>query len=91
VSRISGELDPRSRTMLCELDLANTPRRIPAGGFVQVALTLAAPLYMQVRPLRCTHGESRASWRWLGTATGVSFRQVSVAESDGKLLSLNGG
>jgi len=91
VSRISGELDPKSRTMLCELDFANAPERIPAGGFVQVTLTLAAPPYVQV-PATAVYQRGEQSFvAVVGNDNRVAFRKVTVAESDGKLLSLSEG
>jgi RND family efflux transporter MFP subunit len=42
ISRISGALDPRSRTMLCEIWLDNIERLFP-GTFVHVTLRLPAP------------------------------------------------
>ena len=91
VGRISGELDPKSRTMLCELDFANRPERIPAGGFVRVTLTLAAPAFVQVPALAVYSRGERSFVAVVGDGNRVSFRQVSVAESDGKLISLGGG
>jgi membrane fusion protein, multidrug efflux system len=91
VSRISGELDIRSRTMLCELDLDNTPGKIPAGGFVQVSLTLSTPPYVQVPASAVyTQGE-RSLVAVVGKDNRVSFRKVVVAESDGKLLRISEG
>jgi membrane fusion protein, multidrug efflux system len=91
VSRISGELDPKSRTMLCELDLDNTSGKIPAGGFVQVALTLAAPPYLQI-PASAVYSQGEQSLvAVIGNDNRVSFRKVTIAESDGKLLKLSGG
>jgi RND family efflux transporter MFP subunit len=40
VTRLAGALDPRSRTMLCEVDLDNREARILPGSFVHVGLRL---------------------------------------------------
>jgi membrane fusion protein, multidrug efflux system len=88
VSRISGELDTKSRTMLCELDLDNTPGKI---GFVQVSLTLSAPPYVQV-PASAVYTQGEQSLvAVVGNDNRVSFRKVVVAESDGKQLRLSEG
>jgi RND family efflux transporter MFP subunit len=42
VTRISRALDPRTRTMLCEIDVDNPGHRLYPGIFVHVALTLEA-------------------------------------------------
>jgi membrane fusion protein, multidrug efflux system len=40
VSRLSQALDPRTRTMLCEIDLAAPPPGLYPGAFVQASITL---------------------------------------------------
>ena len=40
VSRLSQALDPRTRTMLCEIDLADPPEGLYPGAFVQASITL---------------------------------------------------
>jgi RND family efflux transporter MFP subunit len=47
ISRISQSLDPRTRTMLCEIDLAQPPAGLYPGAFVQTRL----PLHGAPRPL----------------------------------------
>jgi RND family efflux transporter MFP subunit len=43
VSRLSGALDPRTRTLLAEADLDNRDHAFLAGGFVQVTLKVKVP------------------------------------------------
>src|SRR5205814_8443727 len=38
ISRLSQSLDPRTRTMLCEIDLANPPQGLYPGAFVQTSI-----------------------------------------------------
>ena len=40
ISRIAQSLDPRSRTMLCEIDLTSPPAGLYPGAFVQASVTL---------------------------------------------------
>ncbi|HVI22751.1 MAG TPA: hypothetical protein VM691_04660, partial [Myxococcales bacterium] len=40
VSRLSQALDPRTRTMLCEIDLLAPPPGLYPGAFVQASITL---------------------------------------------------
>src|SRR5256886_10296918 len=47
ISRISQSLEPRTRTMLCEIDLAEPPAGLYPGAFVQTRL----PLHVPPRPL----------------------------------------
>ena len=43
ISRISQSLEPRTRTMLCEIDLAEPPAGLYPGAFVQTRLPLHGP------------------------------------------------
>lgn len=43
VSRLSQSLDPRTRTMLCEIDVVNPPEGLYPGSFVQASITLQGP------------------------------------------------
>ena len=43
VSRMSMGLDPRTRTMLCEMDVDNRPPRLFPGQFVKAAMVLHGP------------------------------------------------
>jgi RND family efflux transporter MFP subunit len=40
ISRLSQSLDPRTRTMLCEIDLTDPPAGLYPGAFVQTSITL---------------------------------------------------
>lgn len=48
VTRLSHELDPKTRMMLVEIDLDNKARRIVPGSFVRVGLTIKAPPAVEV-------------------------------------------
>jgi membrane fusion protein (multidrug efflux system) len=86
VSRISGELDPRTRTLLVELDLDNRTGQFLAGGFVQVSLTLKSPSYAQV-PVEAVFLKGEKSYVGVvGSDNRVTFRPVTVADSDGKMM-----
>ena len=91
VSRISGELDPKSRTMLCELDMANKEQRLLSGGFVQATLTLSAPPYLQVPATAVYTVEEKSFVAVVTDDNRVNFRKVTIAESDGKMLRLSEG
>ncbi|HZS37236.1 MAG TPA: efflux RND transporter periplasmic adaptor subunit [Polyangia bacterium] len=48
VTRLASELDPKTRTMLVEIDLDNRDGRIVPGSFVLVALVIATPPSVEV-------------------------------------------
>jgi len=91
VSRISGELDPRSRTMLCELDMANPEAILLAGGYVQATLEIAAPPYPQVPASAVYTQEEKSYLAVVGADNRVHFREVTVSDSDGKQITVAEG
>ncbi len=48
ISRVNGELDPRTRTLLAEVDLDNHDHAFLAGGSVQVELKAKAPSRLEI-------------------------------------------
>ncbi|WP_168206058.1 efflux RND transporter periplasmic adaptor subunit [Geobacter sp. FeAm09] len=86
VTRISGALDLKSRTLLVELDLDNRTGAIPAGGFVQVNLTLTAPSQVQVPAEALLVKGERSYVAVVDNDNRVRFREVAVADSDGTMV-----
>jgi RND family efflux transporter MFP subunit len=48
VTRTSGEIDPKTRTLLVEIDVSNPRNRILAGSFVQAEVKVRTPPYIEV-------------------------------------------
>ncbi|WP_243372169.1 efflux RND transporter periplasmic adaptor subunit [Geotalea sp. SG265] len=91
VSRISGELDVKTRTMLVELDLDNRSGKIPPGGFVQVKIDLVLPPAVAV-PVEALHMQGERPFVVVvGRDKRVTLRPVVVGDSDGKQVRLNQG
>lgn len=91
VSRISGELDVKSRTLLVELDLDNRKGELLAGGFVQVSLRLSTPSYPQVPVEALFIQGEKTSVGVVGADSRVKYRPVEVAVSDGKTVRIRSG
>ena len=91
VSRFSGELDPKTRTLLTELDLDNKQGLILAGSFVQVSLTLATTPLVEI-PAEALLSKDDTAYVAVVTAENkANFRKVTVADSDGKMVRLTSG
>lgn len=92
IARRSGELDPRTRTMLVEVDLDNRDGAIVAGSFVQVSLHVAAPAYVQVPAAALL---VRAQKPYVGVvqmdSKKVRLRPVVVASDDGEKVGIESG
>ncbi len=91
VSRVSGELDPKTRTLLTELDLDNKEGLILAGSFTQVSLTFATPPLVEIPAEALLSKNESASVAVVSADNKASFRKVTVADSDGKMVRLISG
>ena len=91
VSRKSGEIDLKSRTLLVELDLDNREGRFLAGGFVQVTLKLQTPIYVQVPVDGLLVRGEKTFVGVVDSDNRVTFRSVTVVDSDGTRASLGSG
>ncbi len=90
VSRVSGELDPKTRTLLTELDLDNK-RLLLAGSFVQVSLTLSTTPLVEIPAEALLSKDETVLVAVISGDNKANFRKVSVADSDGKMVRLTSG
>jgi membrane fusion protein, multidrug efflux system len=91
VSRISGQLDEKTRTLLVELGLDNRAGEILAGGYVQVSLTFRTPSHVQVPANALLMRGDKTFVGVVGNDSRVRFRQVTIVDSDGKAVRLDAG
>ena len=84
VTRTSGEIDPKTRTLLVEIDVANPHNRILAGSFVQAELKVQMPPYVEVpSDALIVHGD-RTLVAVVTPDNTVKFTQVVVADQTGE-------
>jgi len=91
IARVSGELDPKTRKMLAEVELDNRSHLIVAGSFVQVQVDLARATQPQA-PAEALL--IRAGKSFVGTVDAqsrVHLIPVVVSANDGKLISFASG
>ncbi len=91
VSRISGQLDLNTRTLLTELDLDNRPGKILPGSFVQVSLSLHTPSYVEIPADALRIREEKPFVGVVSAENRTIFRPVTIAESDGKFVRVSAG
>ena len=91
VTRTSGEIDPKTRTLLVEIDVDNPHNRILAGSFVQVELKVKTPSYLEIPSDALI---VRAGQTFVAVVTPdntVKFTQVAVADQTGESARLLNG
>lgn len=93
VSRVSGVLDEKTRTMLVEIDLPNPEGRLAPGMFGQATIDLedASPgLRLPVNAVRYDE-KGNARVMLLDSSSRVAVRDVVVGEDDGEWVEILSG
>ncbi len=91
VSRTSGELDTKTRTLLVEIDLDNREGKILAGSFVQVTLFIRSTAIAEIPAESLIMRGDKPYVAVLGDDNKATFRQVTIYESDGRKIRLTSG
>ncbi len=91
VTRMTGELDVNTRTLLTEIDVDNRHGTIIPGSFVRVSLSFKTPASIEI-PAQALVMRDQASFVALLTDDNrVTFRPVTISESDGQVVRLHSG
>jgi RND family efflux transporter MFP subunit len=90
VTRVSGSLDDRTRTMLAEVELDNSGSRFVAGGFAQVALDVKATPQLQI-PVEALVTRENKTMAPVIVGGRVNYRAVVVADNDGRFVRISSG
>lgn len=91
VSRLSRELDVKSKTMLAEIDLENSGKEIIPGSFVLVSLQLSTPSLVEI-PFEALIFRGTAPFvAVVDSQMRVKYRPVKIADQDGQRAQLLDG
>jgi membrane fusion protein, multidrug efflux system len=85
VTRTSGEIDPKTRTLLVEIDIDNPHNRILAGSFVQVDLKVRMPQYIELPSDTLIVRGGQTFVAVITPENTVKFTQVVVANQTGEI------
>jgi RND family efflux transporter MFP subunit len=88
VTRTSGEIDAKTRTLLVEIDVDNPHNRILAGSFVQVELKVQTPRYLEIPSDALIVRGGQTFVAVVTPDNTVKFTQVAVAEQTGETARL---
>jgi membrane fusion protein, multidrug efflux system len=91
VTRTSGEIDPKTRTLLVEIDVDNPHNRILAGSFVQAELKVHTPEYIEIPSDALIVRGTQTVVAVVKPDNTVKFTQVAVAEQTGENARLMAG
>jgi len=91
VTRVSGELAPKTRTMLTEIDVDNKDGAILPGSFVNVSLEVKTPPLVQVPVEALVMKGDKTTVAVVDAGGKVHYRPVVVADDDGSTMRLVSG
>ncbi|PZR33692.1 MAG: hypothetical protein DI538_17705 [Azospira oryzae] len=86
ITRISGELDPRTRMMLTEIDMDNTDQKVIPGSFIQVSLQAPGAPRLQVPREALVIRGSKYFVTSLATDSTIHFKEVKIGENTGDFI-----
>ncbi|PYX47098.1 MAG: hypothetical protein DMG79_14780 [Acidobacteria bacterium] len=91
VTRTGGAIDPKTRTLLVEIDVDNPHNRILAGSVLQLELKVQIPRYIEVPSDALIVRGTQTFVAVVTPANTVKFTQVAVAEQTGTTARLFSG
>jgi RND family efflux transporter MFP subunit len=91
ISRITEELDPKTRTLLAELDVDNQNHLLLAGSFVDVHLSLPVSAHATVPASALISRGDKTFVALIDSNNRVKFQQVSAGDNDGKTVDIIDG
>ncbi len=91
VARTSGELSPRTRTMLTEIDIQNDDHVIVPGSYVQVALSVQVAPLLEIPAEALTTRADKPQVPTIDGDNRIHYKPVVVADDDGQTVRLASG
>jgi membrane fusion protein, multidrug efflux system len=84
VTRVSGELTPRTRTMLTEIDVDNGDGALLPGSFVEVEIKIRVPSLVQIPAEALLTRDGQPFAAVVDSSHRVHFRPLHLADDDGE-------
>ncbi len=91
VTRTSGELAPKTRTMLTEVDIPNADRAIIPGSFVDVTVDVKVPPLLAIPAEALVTRNDKPAVPVVDGSQHVHYQPVVVADDDGQVVHLVSG
>jgi RND family efflux transporter MFP subunit len=91
VSRVAGELDSHTRTLLTEVDIENSGKLIFPGSFVNVSLLLPAQSFIEVPASALAMRDKKSFVAVIYSDNTIRLVPITVAGTDGKVIKIASG
>jgi RND family efflux transporter MFP subunit len=91
VSRTAKAINPQSRTIRIEIDVANTDRALVPGMYVQAEFELTGGAQIQIPAAALLYRSGGPQVAVVDAQGAVSFKDISIASDDGNVVSIASG
>ncbi len=91
VSRTAGELDPRTRTMMTQVDVDNRAGTFIPGSFLSVSLLIPAKSYVEAPSGALVTREGKPFLAVIDADNRVKLTPITLAGTDGKVIRIASG
>jgi RND family efflux transporter MFP subunit len=91
VSRTGGELDPRTRTLLVEVDFDNSKGDFIAGSYVNMTLLIPATSYVEVPAAALVVRERQNYVAVVGADSHIKLTPIEISGTDGRVIRILNG
>jgi len=91
ITRYTGEIDQKTRTLLAEIDLDNAKNEILPGSFVHVVINIKAQPYLQI-PSDALVIKGKEFFAGVVDQNNIlHFKKIDIADNDGRTIKLASG
>ena len=91
VTRTSGQLSPKTRTMLTEVDIPNADQAIIPGSFVDVTVDVKVPPVLEIPAEALVIRNDKTAVAVVDDTQHIHYQPVVVADDDGQIVHLASG
>jgi multidrug efflux pump subunit AcrA (membrane-fusion protein) len=91
ISRTGGELDPRTRTLLAEVDFDNSKGDFIAGSFVNMTLLIPATSYVEVPAAALVVRDRKNYVAVITPDSHIKLTPIEIAGTDGRVIRILNG
>jgi membrane fusion protein, multidrug efflux system len=91
VARVTGELDPRTKMLLTEIDIPNDERTLVAGSFVSVSLLVKSPPSLEAPVESLVLKDDKSYITAISDSNTLVYKPVEIGSNNGKMLSIISG
>ena len=91
VTRLTGELDSKTRTLLTEIDLDNSNHELVPGSFVYVSMKIKTTPHLAIPAEALVLHNGKHTVIVVTPDNTIHYREISIADDDGKMIRVLSG